>query len=310
MNTRRMTIATLCLLAACAPPAWAAHYGVDWQKQTSDGLNVPDFSQHYMPNWNNYCAPTVAADCLYYFGKSGHANLLQGNPWGPDNPAGPPPVANGADAGANAIIGNLAALMNTNANTGTTVANMVAGLDNYLETNDPFAGPNSWNTQAVLNTDAGMTAQLLWDYMKDELHKCEDVLVLISWPNGPPVGTSGSEYQYDQPDSSAPPGSIGHAMTMVGFNDLVAGNESIYVNDPANNLIQPPPGGGWRARHNWGGEYANYAVSLNNVTNTIDFQILGKTASIYGVVTTSPVPEPATLALLTLGWITLLRRRT
>ena len=319
MKGRYMIAVAACIVAACAPAVLAAHYGVNWQKSTSDGLAVPDFSQHYGPNWNNYCAPTVAANCVYYFGKSGHPNLLKGNLWGPDIPAGPPPKLNGADAGANSIIagvgsppaiaGSLAALMGTTVNQGTTVANMVAGLDSYLETNDPFAGANSWTTQAVLNTDPGVTAQTLWDYMKDELHACEDVLPLITWPNGPPVSTGGSEYQYDKPDEGSPPGTMDHAMTMVGFDDLIAGNEFVYMNDPANNLIQPPPGGGWRARHNWGGEYTKYAVTINNVTNTVDITVFGKTGSIYGVVSTSPVPEPATLALLGLGFALVKRGR-
>jgi hypothetical protein len=318
MKGRHIIAMVWCVVAACASAALATTYGLDYKKYTTDGFAVPDFSQHYGPAWNNYCAPTVAANCVYYFGKSGHANLLKGFPWGPDIPAGPPPAVNGADAGANSIIagvnspptiaGSLAKLMNTGVNTGTTVANMVAGLDSYLETNDPFAGANSWTTQSVLNTDPGMTAQKLWDYMKDELYKCEDVLPLITWLNGPPVSTGGSEYKYDKPDEPAP-GTMDHAMTMVGFNDQNAGNESIYVNDPANNLIQPPPGGGWRARHNWGGEYTNYAITINNVTNTVDITLFGKTGSIYGVVTTSPVPEPATLALLGLGFALVRRGR-
>ena len=159
MKARHILMAA-CVVVVCTGAAWATSYGIDWQKMATNGP-VPDFSQHYGPNWNNYCAPTVAANCVYYFAMSGHPNLIGANPIGPDNPPGPPPGA--ADTGANNVIaganspppiaGSLAQLMNTTVNGGTTVANMVNGLDTYLETNDPFAGPNSWNTQSVLAND-------------------------------------------------------------------------------------------------------------------------------------------------------------
>jgi len=142
----------------------------------------------------------------------------------------------------------------------------------------------------VYGDDPDMTGQKLWDYMKDELYVCEDVLALIDWgPEGPPTG---SDFGYSD---------LGHAMTMVGFNDSGA-NENIYVNDPGNNKGRPAP------FHNWlPSEYASYGVTIKD--NTIEFTIAGKTAIIYGAVTASPVPEPATLSLLALGGLALLRRK-
>jgi len=315
MRVTYVILLVACLMPLSAAVVLAADYAEDFTKYADNGNAVPDFSEHYGPGWRNYCAPTVAANCVYYFGMSGHPNLLKNNPIGPDPAPSPPPGL--ADAGANSIIagvnspppiaGSLAQLMGTAVNGGTTAANMRAGLDSYLAANDPFAGANSWNTALVLNTDPGMTAQALWDYMKDELYKCENVLPLIQWPNGPPQGGTGYEWKYDEPDDPVP-GSIGHAMTMVGFDDLVAGQEFIYVNDPANNLF-PIPQGQWRAWHNWNGEYSKYGVTINNATSTVDFQILGVTASIYGVVSASPVPEPAALVLLVLGAAMMIRRR-
>jgi hypothetical protein len=306
---RTITAAVLSAMLAVTS-AMAADYGQDFKKYATGNKPVPDFSQHYGPNWSNYCAPAAAANCVYYFGMSGHANLLGGNPIGPDVPAGPPPGP--ADTGANNIIAgvnappamaaSLASLMGTTINNGTTAANMQTGLDNYLEANDPFAGANSWTTSLVLNTDVGVTGQSLWDYMKDELHKCENVLPLITWPNGPPDGNS--EREYDQP-SDPIPGSIGHVVTMVGFDDQVVGTEFMYVNDPANNLgaFQQP----WRARHNWGGEYTKYGVTIQ--ASTVDIVIGGKTGSIYGVISASPVPEPATLSLTALATAAMMCRR-
>jgi hypothetical protein len=303
MRTRMAALVAAAVLLSWT--AWASEWGLDYLKYTSDGRFVPDFSQHYGPNWNNFCAPTVAADCVYYFGASGYPSLLQNNPWGPDMnwPAGPADLgACSIIAGVNAppaIAGSLAAWMGTTVNGGTTAVNMTNGLDTYLETNDGVAGNANWTTTLKLNTDPGVTGQALWDYMKDELHACEDVLPLIHWKNGPPE--PGSDYQYDQPDNGNP---MDHAVMMVGFDDRNANNEFIYVNDPANNIVG---GGQWRAVHNWNGEYAKYGVTIT--ATTVDITLAGATASIYGVVTASPVPEPSSLLLVLAGVLVALRQR-
>ncbi len=101
----------LALALGVAGPAGAVSF--------STASTTPDLSQLADISWNNYCAPTSGADLLYYFGGA-YSGLLQGR-------------VPGDNAGADFLITELAIAMGTSLTSGTTTANLVLGLDSYLE---------------------------------------------------------------------------------------------------------------------------------------------------------------------------------
>lgn len=247
--------------------------------------NTYDFSQTGNNTWVNYCAPTVAADLVYHFGNA-YPALVQGNSYGPGNQPG-------ADNGATDIIGgqvgvnpsdppgppalSLAGRMATTRNGGTSLNNMKAGLMAYLTNNSNI----NWNNQELLAANFVNGAAFL-NALQNDLTNGYDVLLVVAWPNGAPVGGNYSvPANYDAGIFSN--SAIGHAFEMIGFDSGVG---TIAVNDPANN------GGA----HSWVAEGQNYNVIAQPAN--FQFNVGGATAVAYGAIVVQAIPEPSTLLLL------------
>ncbi|RMH10949.1 MAG: hypothetical protein D6695_10360 [Planctomycetota bacterium] len=143
---------------------------------------MPDFSQHAVSSWQNHCAPTAAADLVYYYAQS-FSNL--GGPLPPD------PIA---DTHANATIADLAFRMGTTSSGGTTPAGLVAGLDTHLEdTWDGVGGGANWNT--VLHEGAVVGGGGLRAAIESAIIGGDGVILLIAWQGGLPADPN-----YDTPD--------------------------------------------------------------------------------------------------------------
>jgi hypothetical protein len=292
---------------------------------------MTDFSQHQNPGWQNYCAPTAAANLAYHLSLTfADPALRQNNAFGP--PVGPPPPPNEDDDASNVIggaspgappppAGSLADLMSTDLLNGTTTANLTQGLDTYLENNDSNGGQNFWTTQFFLASDPGVGGGSgLFDIAADSLAAGAGVILLIDWRMGDPVlnppppgintgPTFGGEtadqlsHMYDEPQA---PGTgandpIGHAVTLVGY-DVGAGD--LLYNDPGNNLNA---GAG---QHNWLTYAGRTEVSTFSLRATdIQINVQGTQGFVYGIVTTIPEPGTAALLGLALGGLAALRRR-
>jgi hypothetical protein len=266
-------------------------------------LNTYDFSEKANNTWNNYCAPTAAADVVYHFGKT-YASLVKNNPYGPGAAADTGaqnitgdgiPANNGDPPGPPA--GTLANLMGTTRNGGTTLNGLNVGLAQYLANNSNVA----WNTQTLLaaNFAAPKGANFL-NALEADLSAGDDVILVVAWQGGilPGGGDYSKPNNYDVGQTADSP--MGHAFEMYGYNTA---NGTISVNDPGNNV---------NGAQNWQAEANAYGVAVN--PNNFTFIVGGATAIAYGAVVVQS-PEPGSIALLlSAGAIGLLavawRRRT
>lgn len=227
-----------------------------------DKEGIPDFGQYYDASWSNYCAPTSAANSVWYFAMNGYEKLAPINEWG-----------NVAEA--TFTINELASLMDTNGQTtnppnpwdGSRDPDIRDGLQTYLDFYYPQSGSVYFDVDLVYAQAIG-GGQKLWDFMRRELYRCQDVLALISWWNP-------TQQRYVG----------GHAVTMTGYN----GN-SISINDPATS----------GSTHNWDGEYLD--IDINSFA--LGWIELDQWASagtsiprLDAVVVACPVPEPCTIIL-------------
>jgi hypothetical protein len=224
-----------------------------WWKEP-DGIYMPDFDQN-QDQWSDYCGPTAAADCLWWFD-------MRFPNWGVV-PAGMDPVI---------FIEYLAGLMSTNVSppSGTYIDSMQSGLREHFEAN---------NLPLVENTYYEPT----YEFCRDQLLACQDVILLLGFwevyeivPDVPEPGcfelhwsrigghfvttagidTAGFRIGFSDPDKDAAETSLPNPPSRVlgpnhnhptGHNDGVSVSHDVY--DVSNLNISP--GGIWEIMDYW-----------------------------------------------------------
>jgi hypothetical protein len=164
-----------------------------------------------------WCAPTAAADCVWYYGSGSYPNLI---PPGASDPCK-----------ADTMITNLGALMGTNdAAGGTTIAGAVAGLKAYYDSQYPGTFTvNVYTAWTFPDPTGAPSASNLWNWMTNNLHDCNDVLPILWLPGGqqPTPPTSNSQVIWDTPLDSI----TGHLVMMTAY-DYTQNPDQITVYDP------------------------------------------------------------------------------
>ena len=134
---------------------------------SSPGI-TPDFGQEYNPAWGSgWCAPTAAADGIYWLSEQGNPGLVQG-------------YLPGNNTGASAIISELGADMGTTPTGGTLVAGIVSGLETYVGL---YGGGQAYRVSLISADPIGGGATLL-EEMENDLYAGQVVLPLIEWNYG------------------------------------------------------------------------------------------------------------------------------
>ena len=229
---------------------------------------IPDLSQHTLFVQAAYCAPTAATNALWAFYQNGDNSLIQA---GADD-----------DTRADNTISLLAAASYLAADpvTGTTTANMVSGLQSYAE--DYGTTKYTVSLLTAFNTGSGGGSgdgQTLWNAMMDELSRCEEVLVIISFTIPPVLSTDVDDLNLDFTGEFPPVGKQGHAVTMTGYDNSNP-VPVIYINDPAND-----------SAHSWSPEKASMELAAaapdSIVINTGPYTGY----LVIGAVTISTVPD-------------------
>jgi len=241
-----------------------------------------------------WCAPTAAANSVWYFGNAGWPELIPG---GANN-----------TAKADALITKLGGLMGTNdAAGGTTIAGCVNGLQAYFNANTTTPFTVTYNSVFTLPDPFGSpSAQNLWNWMCSELEDCQDVLPIIWLPNAQGQPRIPSEYEPEEVDQTPLDSISGHLVTMTAFTWPLPGG-MIDIHDPDDAAIGtghvfPPVPFGPPGK-------VTYNVNLVSQTGVAPWTGLQLTnpmgslrnAVIVGAIVACPVPEPSIFLLLAPG---------
>ncbi|MGP8199846.1 MAG: PEP-CTERM sorting domain-containing protein [Limisphaerales bacterium] len=167
---------------------------------------------------------------------------------------------------------------NTHAGTpagGVTTAQFLSGKTQYIDA-------QSLNTTITVESETG-AANINWEFIYGQLQQNQDVEILFDW-NSPATG--------------------GHVVTVTGIDwNPATDTGTLSFIDPYNPLGDNSPA--LAITGNLGGSDGNgFTLSYfgGGAGN-------GASGEIDGVVAESPIPEPATVSLLALGALGLLRRR-
>ena len=283
MNARKMMgMAVAAMLLAVLGLTAGAGAG-EWVIEKELGL-YGYLDQHSIPGWGNAgCGPTAAVNSFVYL-ENKYPGIY-------DRSLIPDTNQNGVRDLAE-LVGVAQTLggpgyMNTIANNTTWDDDFIWGKMTYIEQKVPgmtvYQAQDYWNWTQHTKPAWVQSAWPQWEFLYNELVDCEDVEILIDWSDG------------------------GHYVTLSSFhwndadNDLIIDNaENAWID-----FVDP-----------WTGAYGTASIWQSSYGGCIETNYATGSWISMGV-SESPIPEPATMTLLALGFalslskggLALIRRR-
>jgi hypothetical protein len=240
-----------------------------WARQMEDVYEkgVPGISQQ--AHSTTHCAPTATAQCLKYFERAEMDSMITG--YLDDNP----------------LVDSLAVYMATNQGPepGTYVSDWIGGLADWIQQHE-----GGYTVRPFLHYDEeGWTwSQRDWLRIRNELQRCQDVLLGVFWSRGGGIYSGGHAITLNSiANELQPNGSFG-----INFEDPWTGHAEYGFLDPATGVITDMTGAG-------GGGSARIGLTLIVSPRESDFVSGGPGEPFY--IGPNPYPEPIPVPLPELG---------
>ncbi len=154
-------------------------------------FGMPDLSQHIVDEWNCYCAPTSAANLIYYFSESypemepqrifasepgfvAHGEWLQNRLIGGAQPPYPQ-------------LGSMAEEMGTEMNSGSSLQGMLQGMKDFID--DHAENPENWEVRMICEDEENPDGAKLLEQLKTACAEGDGILLAVMWGVPLPSGT-------------------------------------------------------------------------------------------------------------------------
>lgn len=177
VDARRAAVFGLILIESISPPADAEQNLPASPASQMLIDTMPDLSQHASQSWQNFCAPTAAADVIYSL-RHYDTGLKGRLPAGPGALADTAAIQNiaGLDAPP-ARAGSLANLMQSSVTSGTSAEQLVSGLQIYLQNN--ALADDTWHVRYVDIQHS--TPTVVYTLIQNTLTSHGGVIIAMQW---------------------------------------------------------------------------------------------------------------------------------
>jgi len=168
-------------------------------------FGMPDFSQHAVPEWACYCAPTSAANVLTFF-STRHPQINPREVFANQvpNDATGDWFINRSISGSKPPLpkdGSLAALMKTNTSSGTSIDGVSKGIKTYLD-RSLNSSTGDWKVTEVLDDENNPNGRELWDKLCEHCAAGDGILLCVLW--GIPIGGGGGNESPEESTKTEP----------------------------------------------------------------------------------------------------------
>ena len=213
-------------------------------------FGMPDFSQHAVGDWLCYCAPTSAANLIYFFSESfsefSTRRIFSSDP---DYQSDKNWLINRLIGGSRPPFpkeGSMAYRMETDFAGGSSLLGMFEGMKSFIY--DNANNPKQWEVELITEDETKPDGEKLLDQLKRSCAAGDGVLLTIIWGVPIPSGSGSNEDGEESSESSdtgttnkenANEGNEGSDALEAASNESQQNSEGGGVNIPGGNAKDP-----------------------------------------------------------------------